>query len=98
MPMNGRSEKEIEQERDSIFKSIKLKLPEAKLIDSIIDGAGKEIELKGDSIGMWYLGKSIQIMCEADIIFFAKGWENARGCCIEKEIAEKYGKVCDTNI
>lgn len=41
-----------------------------------------------------YLGKSIEMMANADAVYFAQGWENARGCRIEHECAKKYGKHC----
>lgn len=28
---------------------------------------------------------------EADVVYFAKGWENARGCRIEHTVAKEYG-------
>ena len=31
-------------------------------------------------------------MSEADAVVFMPGWENARGCRIEHEIALEYGK------
>ena len=37
------------------------------------------------------LGKSISLMSEADLVVFAPGWENARGCRIEHEVAKEYG-------
>ena len=41
---------------------------------------------------MYYLAKSIEAMSEADIVIFANGWEETRGCRIEFEIAKQYGK------
>lgn len=94
MGMSAKSTAQVRVEMNKIFESIKRNLPEAELIDSIIDDADKNIAIKGDSVGMWYLGKSIQLLSEADIVFFAKGWKDFRGCLIEREIAEKYGKFC----
>jgi hypothetical protein len=47
-----------------------------------------------------YLGESIKLLAKADIAYFASGWNDARGCCIEHECAEKYGinKVTDLPI
>ena len=94
MPMKSKSTEQCKVEMGEVFKVIKKKLPEAKLIDSVIDGADTEIALKGDDIGCWYLGKSIGMLSEADLVFFGKGWEEARGCRIEREISEAYGKFC----
>ena len=37
------------------------------------------------------LGKSLELLSTADIAYFAKGWENARGCRIENTCAIEYG-------
>lgn len=37
------------------------------------------------------LGTCISLMGDADYIFMCKGWENARGCCIERRVAIEYG-------
>lgn len=39
---------------------------------------------------LWYLGKSLQLMSEADVVYFAPGWEYARGCKIEHQAAVEY--------
>ena len=38
-----------------------------------------------------YLAKSIEVMSKCDAVYFCKGWEKARGCKIEHEIAKAYG-------
>lgn len=38
-----------------------------------------------------FLAKSIENMCECDAAYFCKGWDEARGCRIEHEIAKRYG-------
>ncbi len=40
---------------------------------------------------VWYLGKSIMAMADVEAVYFLKGWENARGCKIEHEVAKQYG-------
>ncbi len=37
------------------------------------------------------LAESLKLMSEADIVFFAPGWEKARGCRIENAVSEAYG-------
>lgn len=49
------------------------------------------MKLPKNSGRLWYLGRSIQQMEEADAIYFCEGWEDARGCLIERQVAEKYG-------
>jgi len=99
MPMNSKSTEQVRQEMNKVFEVIKNKLPNAKLLESIIDGADKEIAIKGDDIGVWYLGKSIQILAEADMIFFVNDWAKYRGCKTERMVADAYGKFCvDINV
>ena len=42
-------------------------------------------------IPICFLAKSIENMSLCNIAYFAKGWENARGCKIEHEVALQYG-------
>ena len=37
------------------------------------------------------LAESIKLMSDVDAVYFLKGWEEARGCKIEHEIAKQYG-------
>ena len=97
MPMNSKSTDQVRSEMAKVFNVIQSKLPNAELIDSIIDGADKNIALKGDDIGVWYLGESLKMMSEADIVFFVNNWHEYRGCSTERKVAEAYGKFC-TNI
>ena len=38
-----------------------------------------------------YLAKSLENMSLCDVAYFCDGWEDARGCRIEHEVAEAYG-------
>ena len=38
-----------------------------------------------------FLAKSLENMCLCDAVYFVEGWENARGCRIERAAAEAYG-------
>ena len=80
-PMKNRTAEEIMQERNRI--AAKWTNASVEFIDSSFREPGK------NSIDS--LGKSISLMGEADLVIFAPGWENARGCRIEHEVAKKYG-------
>lgn len=81
-PMKDKTEKEIMQERDRI--AAKWRGKSVEIINSYFgEGTSKN---PTDS-----LGKSISLMSEADLVVFAPGWENARGCRIEHEVAKEYG-------
>ena len=94
MPMKSKSTEQVRTEMNKVFDVIKNKLPNAELIDSIIDGADKNIALNGDDIGLWYLGKSILLLSEASLVFFVNDWEDYRGCSAERKVAQEYGKFC----
>lgn len=42
-------------------------------------------------IPLCYLAKSLENMSLCHAAYFAKGWENARGCKIEHDAAKAYG-------
>lgn len=80
-PMKDRTDEEIMQERNRIMAKWTNKPVE--FIDSFFREPGKNSTES--------LGKSIFLMGYADLFVFAPGWENARGCRIEHEVAKEYG-------
>ena len=40
---------------------------------------------------LYYIAKSIDVMGKVDAVYFAYDWATARGCRIERKIAEEYG-------
>ena len=56
-----------------------------EVIDSFFQNA------PADARPLWFLGKSLELLSTADIAYFAKGWEDARGCRIENQCAIEYG-------
>lgn len=88
-PMRGLSDKEILETREEIKIKAEQQLGEQlELIDSFVEEYPGEIN---KSVPVWYLGKSIQFLSQADVVYFGKGWQDARGCRIEHEIALRYG-------
>ena len=88
-PMWGLTDEEILKAREEIrVRAEKVIGERVELIDSFIEEYPGEIN---KSIPVWYLGKSIQFLSQADIAYFGGDWKNARGCKIEHEIADKYG-------
>lgn len=85
-PMNGKSDEEIKKERqDALLKAVETYGEEIELIDSFFESAPH------DAKPLWFLGKSLELLSTADIVYFASGWESARGCKIEHECAVAYG-------
>ena len=87
-PMNGLTDEEIKAKREEITKVCFKDDEEAEIIDSFFESAPH------DAKPLWFLGKSLEKLSEADIAFFSKGWENARGCKLEYECAKAYGITC----
>lgn len=83
-PMNGKTTEEIENERNYIIE----RLGENESVE-IIDSFFKDKPYEASPL--WYLGESIKLMSEADVVFFCDGWQTARGCQIEHDCALEYG-------
>lgn len=94
MPMKSKSTSQVRAEMEKVYRAILAKLPQAEFIDSVIDGADMKIATTGDDAGVWYLGKSLELLSEADLVFFVNDYKDYRGCMIERIVAEKYGKFC----
>lgn len=92
-PMNGRTNKEIQKERDEI--AIALENKGYEVVDSFFaEEKANEENLKDLGVKnnpVWFMSKAIEAMSFCDAVFFVRGWQNARGCRIEHEIAVAYG-------
>lgn len=86
-PMKGRTDEEILKERKRIISMVQASYGEVKVIDSFI----KEEAPTDVNASLWYLARSIELLSEADIAYFASGWKEARGCKIEHDCAKAYG-------
>jgi hypothetical protein len=85
MPMAGLSDDEIHRARTSFLEMAKATFKEEpELIDSVVKNHEEKSALE-------CLSESIGLMAQASAVFFAKGWEEARGCKIEYEVAKAYG-------
>ena len=85
-PMKGKSDEEILATRKRAVESARrIVNEEVEVIDSFFQNA------PADERPLWFLGKSLELLATADIAYFAKGWETARGCRIENTCAIEYG-------
>ena len=85
-PMRGKTDEEILAVREKAIASAERFLGEkVEVIDSFFQNA------PADAKPLWYLGKSLELLATADVAYFAKGWETARGCRIENTCAVEYG-------
>lgn len=86
--MRDMSEEEIKKNRDALINIAKDIYPDCEIVDSYFEDY-PESTVKNAPV--WYLGKSIQKLSEADVLLVEKGAEEARGCKCEITIAEAYG-------
>ena len=88
-PMANRSEEEILNERLEVLNKLKKDLKTDNI--AIIDSYFEEDEPKSTiHKGVYHLGKSLELLSTADVAYFCKGWQHARGCLIEKEVCQAY--------
>lgn len=79
-PMNGLTEKEITENRVRAIN----KIPKSyQVLNTFFE--------MNENNPLYYLSKSLEVMSQCDAVFCAKGWEKARGCKIEHEVAKQYG-------
>lgn len=83
-PMKDKTYEEIKAERERIIAMCKEAYGDIEIIDSFFEGAPH------DAKPLWFLGKSLQKLSEADVAVFAQGWIDARGCKMEHEACWQY--------
>lgn len=81
-PMKGRKTEEIKAERETLVKELEEKGFE--VVDTVFE--------KGPDNPLYFLSKSIEAMSNVDAVVFMPGWQGARGCRIEHQVAAEYGK------
>ena len=85
-PMSGKADEEILAERKVAIKAAEELLKEpVEVIDSFFQSAPVGAK------PLWFLGDARLFFSAADIAYFAKDWQKARGCKIEHECAVEYG-------
>lgn len=98
-PMKDKTREEIIKERYKTIAWIYEDLAKAthtlKDVDkvNIIDSYfGDNEDVKNAPV--WCLGEAIKLMSNADYVVFCNGWKDARGCRIERTVANEYGIPC----
>ena len=84
-PMKDKANDEILKEREKAIADARKYLGEdVEVIDSFFKDAPH------DARPLWFLSKSLELLSTADVAYFAKGWDSARGCRIEHNCAVAY--------
>lgn len=85
-PMRDKTDEQIKEERAKAVSRIKEKYNEdVEIIDSFFENAPHNAK------PLWFLGKSLELLANADVAYFCKDWEKYRGCKIEHTCAKEYG-------
>lgn len=86
-PMNGLTDDEIKRNRSEAIDSLRkiMEGEEFTVLDSFFEKAPH------DAKPLWFLGKSLELMADADYVLFIGDWSKARGCRIEHQCTQEYG-------
>lgn len=85
-PMRGKTEQQIREERAELVKQLEQEGYE------VVDTIFADETPKDSDAALYYLSKAIEAMSKVDGLVFMPGWQDARGCRIEFQIALEYGK------
>lgn len=92
-PMAGKSDEEIRATRDRAIGA--LESAGYEVVNTLFTDewySRENMKKRGVvQIPMCFLAKSVENMSLCHAAYFCKGWEKARGCRIEHEIAKAYG-------
>lgn len=87
-PMKGRTEENIRKSMEKMHKLAELIFDqELEVIQTYIEDNPPE----NSQQGIWYLGKSIELLAEADYFIGVERNDVFKGCNIENEIVRSYG-------
>lgn len=87
-PMKGRTEENIRNSMDRMHKLAEIIFDQKlEVIPTYIEDAPP----KSNNQALWYLGKSIELMAEADYFIGVDYTECFKGCNAERNIARDYG-------
>lgn len=93
-PMRDKTDDEIKAERARAIKAAQ------SYVDSLMGITEEERKIEvidsffetapHDAKPLWFLGKSFELLANADIVYFVKGWDEYRGCKMENRAAHEY--------
>lgn len=88
-PMRGKTQEEIIERRNKAVEELQLRLNEEfEVVDSYFtEDEPKDVK----SSGVYWLGKSLELLSECDLALFIGDWYDYRGCQIEHQVCENYG-------
>lgn len=81
-PMRGLTKEEVEETHEKARRH--LERLGYVVAETYLSKAEKEKPI-------YCLSLSLETMAQCDVVYFCDGWEDARGCRIEHDVAEEYG-------
>ena len=92
VPMLGRTDEEISITMDDAKRKVKNLLADFRNIRAgEIEFIETHLPIPEGKNRLWALGRALQLLSEANLVFFCDGWTKSDGCCIEHEAAIRYG-------
>lgn len=87
LPMKGKTDDEIQKGRREAYEKVKTLYPyeEIELMDTHVNPV-----CDPKAFPVFCLAESLKLMTQANIIYFAPGWKEARGCKVEQQVATMY--------
>ncbi len=88
VPMKNRFKTEIEHDIEVMKAKVIEQYDDVEFINTIVQD---KPPYETNNQAIWYLGKSIELLSQCDILVCKKNVDDYNGCFIEKEIAKRYG-------
>ena len=92
-PMAGKTDEEIIATREKAIKALESK--GYQIVNTLFTDewySKESMKSRGVvQIPLCFLAKSLENMSLCHAAYFCKGWQKARGCIIEHDVAEAYG-------
>lgn len=86
--MNCKTEEEILKTREEAVRKVE---DQYRRKVEVLNSYFTDYDPKTGSVPLKYLAKSLEALADADLAYFCKGFDKARGCWIEYECAKAYG-------
>ncbi len=88
-PMKGKTKAEIMAVRKKAQRILNEYFGKVEILDSYFENLPEAENHAHESV--FYLAKSLELMSNADVVYFAPGWNTARGCIVENMVANTCG-------
>lgn len=88
-PMNGKTQDEIIEARDKAIERLSRRLNEGFEVAESYFTEDEPKDVKNS--GVYWLGKSLELLSECDLTLFIGDWYDYRRCQIEHQVCENYG-------